>query len=80
MSKLVLFLMYTFMSGNWLLEEFIVEPQWVLLRQVVIAFTFMWLNNVGLCSTGVELDLILLRRIMFLQLLLVLCYGIFLFD
>jgi len=77
---LILFLVHTLMSGNWLNKHFVVELKGVLLCQVVVTFPFMRLNNVGFCSSSMKLHLVLLWGIQTLELFLVNGYSILLFD
>ena len=68
------------MPSDGLVEEFIIEPERVLLSKVVVAFPLMRLNDIGFLGTRVKLHLVLVRGIKTLQFPLVLGYGILLFD
>ena len=72
--------MHALVPGDGLVEEFIIEPKRILLSEVVVALTFMRLNNIGFSGPRVKLHLILVRGIKTLQFLLVLGNRILLID
>jgi hypothetical protein len=63
-----------------LVEEFVIEPERILLSEFVVALTFMRLNNIGFSRPRVKLYLVLVRGIKTLQFLLVLGNRILLID
>ena len=63
-----------------MVEEFVIEPERILLSEFVVALTFMRLNNIGFSRPRVKLYLVLVRGIKTLQFLLVLGNRILLID
>ena len=63
-----------------MVEEFVIEPERILLSEFVVALTFMRLNNIGFSRPRVKLYLVLVRGIKTLQVLLVLGNRILLID
>jgi hypothetical protein len=72
--------MHALVPGDGLVEEFVIEPERILLREVVVALPFMRLNNIRFGGPRVKLHLVLVRGIKTLQFLLVLGNRILLFD
>jgi len=72
--------MHALVPSDGLVEELIIEPERILLSEVVVALPIMRLNNIGLCGPSMKLHLVLVRGVKSLQFLLMLGYGILLFD
>ena len=72
--------MHALVPSDRLVEEFVIEPERILLSEFVVALTFMRLNNIGFSRPRVKLYLVLVRGIKTLQFLLVLCNRILLID
>jgi len=72
--------MNALMPGDGLVEEFVIEPERILLSEIVVALPIMRLDNIGFRGPCVKLHLVLIRGVKYLQFLLMLCYGILLFD
>ena len=72
--------MHALVPGDGLVEEFVIEPERILLSEVIVALSIMRLNNIGFSGPRVKLHLVLIRGIKTLQFLLVLGNRILLFD
>ena len=72
--------MHALVPSDRLVEEFVIEPERILLSEFVVALTFMRLNNIGFSRPRVKLYLVLVRGIKTLQFLLVLGNRILLID
>jgi hypothetical protein len=72
--------MHALVPSDGLVEEFIIEPERILLSEIVVALPIMRLDNIGFRGPCVKLHLVLVRGVKSLQFLLMLGNRIFLFD